>query len=249
MDVLVAQRAVADLTAAAATFLAAGTWLCITAFPDGGLQHQSLAAALAAGGTVMARTAVSVLRREPRICTPADRVTLVRAVLVACCATLTVAGLLAGVPPGGLLVQLGTAAFLLDAVDGRVARHTGTASAAGSRLDTDTDGALVLVLSCAAAETAGVWTPAIGLLYYAFLAAGWFRPWLREPLPPNAIRKIIGAFQPTALLFALAPGVPSVMGTTAAAAALALLTISFGRDVVELEHLRRANLAVDIQPA
>jgi phosphatidylglycerophosphate synthase len=253
MDGNPAPRAVADVTAALAAFLAAGTWLSATAFPDAG-QPVFPAAALAAGGAVIGRTAASVIRREPRVCTPADRVTLIRAVLVACCATLAAAGLLAGgysdgAPSGGLLVVLGTAAFLLDAVDGRVARYTGTASAAGSRLDTDTDGALVLVLSCAAAGVMGPWTLGTGLLYYSFLAAGWFRPSLREPLPPNAARRIIGAFQPAALLFALMPGVQPVQGTTAAALALALLVFSFGRDVVELERLRRRNLAVAKYPA
>jgi phosphatidylglycerophosphate synthase len=249
MDGRTPQRAVADVTAAIAAFLAAGTWLCATAVPDAGAQHLPLAAALAAGSAVIGRAAASILRREPLICSPADRVTLVRAVLVACCAALTCAGILAGIPAGGLLVPLGAAAFLLDAVDGRVARHTGTASAAGSRLDADTDGALVLVLSCAAAGTTGPWTLGIGLMYYAFLAAGLFRPSLRGQLPPNAARKAIGAVQPAALLFALSPGVPPVPGTTAAALALALLTFSFGRDVVELERLRHANLAAANHPA
>lgn len=263
MDGNPAPRAVADVTAALAAFLAAGTWLSATAFTDAG-QPLFPAAALAAGAAVIGRAASSVVRRHPLVCSPADRVTLVRAVLVACCATLAAAGLLSGlasgggpspgvpshgVPSGGLLVVLGTAAFVLDAVDGRVARYTGTASAAGSRLDTDTDGALVLVLSCAAAGVMGPWTLGIGLLYYAFLAAGWFRPALKEPLPPNAARRIIGAFQPAALLFALSPGVQPVPGTTAAALALALLVFSFGRDVVELERLRRRNLAVAKYPA
>lgn len=243
------QRAVADVTAAMAAFLAAGTWLCVSAFPDSGAQYLPLGAALAAGGAVIGRAAASILRRVPLICSPADRVTLVRAVLVACCAALACAGILAGIPAGGLLVSLGAAAFLLDAVDGRVARYTGTSSAAGSRLDADTDGTLVLVLSCAAAASLGPWTLGIGLMYYAFLVAGWFRPSLAEPLPPNAARKAIGALQPAALLFALAPGVPSVPGTAAAAVALALLTFSFGRDVVELEGLRRGNLAVANRPA
>ncbi|MCB5273338.1 hypothetical protein BJG92_00858 [Arthrobacter sp. SO5] len=243
-----APRAVADVTAAVAAFLVAGTWLCVSAFPVPG-QYVFLAAAIAAGGAVIGRAAASILRRVPPVCTPADRITLVRAVLVACCASLTAAGLLAGVPSGSLLVPLGTAAYLLDAVDGPVARATGTASAAGSRLDTDTDGALVLVLSCAAATVTGPWTLGIGLLYYAFLAAGWFRPSLREPLPPNAARKIIGALQSAALLFALTPGVQRGPGAAAVALALVLLALSFGRDVVELERLRRDNLAAAMHPA
>ncbi|MET3923505.1 CDP-alcohol phosphatidyltransferase family protein [Arthrobacter sp. UYEF20] len=243
MDSRTAQRAVVDVTVAMGAFLAAGTWLCVTAFPHAAPQHLTLAAALAAGSGVIGCAAASVLRRDPPLCTPADRVTLIRAVLVACCAALTVAGVMAGSVPGGIIAVLGTTAFLLDAVDGRVARFTGTASAAGSRLDTDTDGALVLVLSGATAGTTGPWTLGIGLMYYAFLAAGWFRPSLREPLPPKMARKVIGAFQPAALLLALIPGVPPALGMSAAAVAFMLLGFSFGRDVVELERLRRDDLA------
>ncbi|MET4096397.1 CDP-alcohol phosphatidyltransferase family protein [Arthrobacter sp. UYCu712] len=163
-------------------------------------------------------------------------------------AALAAAGLLSGSTPGGLIAAIGTAAFLLDAIDGRVARSTGTASAAGSQLDSDTDASLVLVLSCAAARSTGPWTLGIGLSYYAFLAAGWFRPSLRDPLPPSTVRKVIGAFQPCALLFALAPGVPATAGAAALAVALPLLVISFGRDVVGLE-LRRREYHVDAAPA
>jgi phosphatidylglycerophosphate synthase len=198
--------------------------------------------ALAAGAAVMLRAAGSVLRRKPRFSTPADRVTLGRAAIVACCAAGTVVGLIAGSGTGAssLVVLLGTAAFLLDAVDGRVARVTGSATAEGSRLDSDTDAALVLVLSCAAAGTFGLWPLGIGLMYYAFLAAAWFRPSLKCPLPSSAVRRVIGATQPAALLFALLPGVPPSLGAMVLGPALGLLAYSFGQDVVKLERLRRA---------
>jgi phosphatidylglycerophosphate synthase len=229
------RRAVADVTAAMTAFLVPGIWLSDITIPDGGPR----ALATAAGAAVVGRAAASVLRRRPRLCTPADRVTLLRTVLVAYCATVTVSGLFAGPQARLLLVLIGAAALLLDAVDGRVARFTGTASAAGSRLDTDTDGALVLVLSCAATSAFGPWTLCSGLLYYVFLAGGWFRPSLREPLPPSIARKVIGAFQPSAFLFALAPGIPPALGAAAVAVALVLLVVSFGRDVLELERLHR----------
>ena len=47
-------------------------------------------------------------------------------------------------------------------------------------------------------------------MYYAFLAAAWFRPSLKNPLPSSTVRRVIGATQPAALLFALLPGVPAV---------------------------------------
>ena len=177
---------------------------------------------------------------NPRFSTPADRVTLCRAAIVACCAAETVVGLTVGAEagPSPLVVVLGTAAFLLDAVDGRVARFTDSATAEGSRLDTDTDAALVLVLSCAAAGKFGLWALGIGLMYYAFLAAAWFRPSLKNPLPSSTVRRVIGATQPAALLFVLLPGVPPPLGAIVLGPALGLLAFSFGRDVVGLERLR-----------
>lgn len=233
MQSTAARRAVTDVAAALAAFLGAGLWLGADLIADAGWR----CLALAAGAAVIGRAAASILHRAPRFSTPADRVTLLRVVLVACCATVTVGGLSAGSAPAGFLVLLGTPALLLDAVDGRVARMTGTASAEGSRLDTDTDGALVLVLACATATTVGLWTLGIGFAYYAFLAAGKVRPSLREPLAPRTSRKVIGAVQPSALLFALIPAVPPVLRDLGLGLALLLLLYSFGRDVLELERL------------
>ena len=229
-----AHRAVADAGIAVAAYLLAWAWLGTAALTDPA--HWCLA--LVAGAAVIVRAAGSVLGRNPRFSTPADRVTLGRAVVVACCAALTAGGLFAGAGVSGLVVPLGTAAFLLDAADGRVARLTGWATAEGSRLDSDTDAALVLVLSCAAAGVFGPWPLGIGLMYYAFLAAAWFRPSLKSPLPSSTLRKLIGAIQPAALLTALLPGVPAGPGAVLLCLSLGLLVYSFGRDVVELERLR-----------
>ena len=231
-----ARRAVADAGVAVGAYLLAWAWLGAATLADPALWSL----ALVAGAAVIVRAAGSVLRRAPRFSTPADRVTLGRAVVVACCAALTAGGWFAGAGVSDMVVPLGTAAFLLDAVDGRVARLTGWATAEGSRLDSDTDAALVLVLSCAAAGVFGPWPLGIGLMYYAFLAAAWFRPSLKSPLPSSTLRKLIGAIQPAALLFALLPGVPAGLGAVVLGLALGLLVYSFGRDVVELERLRRA---------
>jgi phosphatidylglycerophosphate synthase len=232
------RRATAVLTVAAAAYLAAGTWLASVSAPNAAAGFL----AVGAGAALLGRTAGAILLRRPRICTPADRVTLVRAGLAACCAVLTVSGVLGRQPPGTLLVVLGAAAFALDAVDGPVARRTGSATAAGARLDTETDAALTLVLSGAAAVTVGLWTLLIGLLYYVFTLAGRWRPGLKQTLPPSPVRKAIGGCQPVALLFALAPGVPPTPATLAVFAALALLLFSFGRDVAVLERMRSARL-------
>ncbi|MBT2248044.1 CDP-alcohol phosphatidyltransferase family protein [Arthrobacter sp. BHU FT2] len=181
----------------------------------------------------------------PRRPTPADRVTLFRAALTACCAVPAVASLFTGGHPGPVLVLLGALAFLLDAVDGAVARRTGTASEAGARFDAATDAALVLVLSVATVTVVGPWTLAIGALYYVVAAAAIARPHLRRPLPPSITRKLIGALQPVALLIALLPGLPPAAAAAAPAVALPLLVFSFGRDVVALERQHRTAAGAD----
>jgi phosphatidylglycerophosphate synthase len=229
-----ARRAVADAGTAVGAYLVAWAWLGTAVHTD----PVPWLLALTAGAAVIMRATGSVLRRKPRFSTPADRVTLGRAGIVACCAAETVVGLIAGAGPSPPVVALGTAAFLLDAVDGRVARFTGSATAEGSHLDSDTDAALVLVLSFAAAGRYGLWPLGIGLMYYAFLAAARFRPSLKNPLPPSTVRRVIGATQPAALLFALFPGMPPPLGAMVLGPALGLLAFSFGRDVVGLERLR-----------
>lgn len=237
MDSRTEARAAGDSMAAVAAYWVTGLWLATAYSP--GLGQQVLG--LGAGTVVIGGAVSSVLRRAPRFCTPADRITLLRAVLVALGAVLAVPALFTGRTPDPFLVVVGAAAYLLDAVDGPVARRTGTASAAGARLDTATDAALVLVLSCATAATIGPWTLGIGALYYLFAAAGHFRPHLRRQLPPSAARKTIGALQPFALLLALAPGIPPAVAVTALVLALLLLTFSFARDVLELEQRRQGS--------
>ncbi|WP_244266477.1 CDP-alcohol phosphatidyltransferase family protein [Pseudarthrobacter chlorophenolicus] len=188
--------------------------------------------------------------------TPADRITLVRAALAAACAVLAVPPLFTGDVNGDgaslILVILGSAALLLDAVDGPVARRTGTASDAGSRFDSATDAFLVLVLSVATVTAVGLWTLTIGAMYYLVAAAGIVRPHLREPLPRSTARKVIGAVQPLALLLALViaqvPGMPPALDAAAPAVALPLLLFSFGRDVVVLERRHRASTEAAPRP-
>jgi len=235
MQVLLSRRAVADVAVAMAGFLVCGSWILAST-------HAAAAyflAAIGAGLAVMGNAAASIFNRKPRLTTAADRVTLVRAVLVACCAAAIVPALFSGTAPGVPVVVLGGAAFVLDAVDGAVARRLACASPAGGRLDVQTDAALVLVLSCAAIPILGPWVLVIGLMWYAFVTVGWFRPQLKRTLPVKKLRKTIGAYQPFALLAALTPGVPGGIGMAAVAVALVALAASFGRDVVELEQSHR----------
>ncbi|MDR6558071.1 phosphatidylglycerophosphate synthase [Arthrobacter pascens] len=233
------RRALMDAATAMAAFLVAGTWLFAVSHAESGLL---LYAGLGAGAAVMGSAFFTILRRRPPLITPADRVTLVRAVLVACCASMAVPAFLGVSVPGMLFIAVGTVAFLLDAVDGAVARYFGCASPAGARLDVQTDAALVLVLSCAAVGSHGPWVLAIGLMWYLFAVAGWIRPALRGTLTASRLRKAIGAYQPFAFLLALAPGTPHGIGMAALALALVSLSASFSRDIVELErnHIRHS---------
>ncbi|CAH0295126.1 hypothetical protein SRABI83_04331 [Arthrobacter sp. Bi83] len=241
MEVLARRRAMTDAAIAMAGFLVAGSWLMATSAADSGWLY----AALSAGVAVVGNAAVSILRRKPPMITPADRVTLVRAVLAACCAAMAVPALFSDRLPGVPFIVIGSVAFLLDAVDGAVARRFACASPAGARLDVQTDAALVLVLSVAAVGSFGPWVLAVGLMWYAFIAAGRLRPALRGTLGVSRLRKVIGAYQPFAFLLALTPGVPAGIGAAAVILALVTLVASFGRDILELERTRGRDVGLE----
>jgi phosphatidylglycerophosphate synthase len=157
----------------------------------------------------------------------ADRVTLFRATLVGGVAALTVDSF-ARHAPVAVMVALAIVALVLDAVDGRVARRTGTASALGARFDMEVDAFLILVLSVYAARTVGGWVLLIGAMRYAYLAASWLMPWLRGSLPPRYWRKAVAATQGIVLAFAAADVLPRPLTSAALAVSLALLIGSFG---------------------
>jgi phosphatidylglycerophosphate synthase len=160
----------------------------------------------------------------------ADWVTLTRAALTVGVAAL-VADSFAESVPVALLVTLASIALALDAVDGQVARRTGTTSALGGQMDGEVDAFLILVLSVYVADFAGAWVLAIGAARYAFLAAGYALPWLREPLPARYWRKVVCAAQGVVLTIAAAQVLPSAVADAALGVALVLLAESFGRDV------------------
>ena len=81
---------------------------------------------------------------------PADLVTLGRGLMACAVAALTVE-LLLGHQVTPVVLALTVPALALDAVDGRVARRTGTVTAFGGRFDGEVDAFLILVLSVAAA--------------------------------------------------------------------------------------------------
>jgi phosphatidylglycerophosphate synthase len=178
-------------------------------------------------------------RSGARALGPADRVTLARAILVGGATALTADSL--GRPiPLEALVGLAMVALMLDAVDGKVARRTGTVSALGARFDMEVDAFLILVFSVYLTRPFGAWVLAIGAMRYAFLVAGWVLPWMRASLPPRYWRKVVAATQGVVLMVATAGVLPRPVTAVALAGSLALLVESFGHDIGWLWRRRPA---------
>ena len=182
-------------------------------------------------------TAVAVTRGAKRELGPADLITLSRAVLTCALAAL-VADSFVNSAAVATLVALAIVALVSDAIDGWVARRTRTVSTFGARFDGEVDAFLILVLSVYVADTVHGWVLAIGLARYAFAVAGWVLPWMRGHLPARYWRKVVTAVQGIVLTVAAAAVVPLWLTTAALVVALALLTESFGRDVLWLWHRR-----------
>jgi len=190
-------------------------------------------AGLATGSAATALLATARMRSDEPTILPADWVTLTRTLLIA-----GVAGLVAdsfGRPLSTTaLVTLSTVALVLDAVDGQVARRTGTATPLGARIDGEADAFLILLLSIAVSQDYGGWVLVIGAARYALLLAGWLIPWLAAPLPRRYWRKVVAAVQGIVLTVAASGRLDRLTGMIAVAAALLLLAESFGRDVIWL---------------
>ena len=188
---------------------------------------------LVAGSAAAALLVTARTRSDQPAIFPADWVTLTRMLLIA-----GVTGLVADSfsRPVSItaLVTLSAVALALDAVDGQVARRTGTATSLGARIDGEADAFLILVLSIAVSRDYGSWVLVIGAARYAFLLAGWLIPWLRAPLPPRFWRKVVAAVQGVVLTVAASGVTSRLVGMIAVAVALLLLAESFGRDVIWL---------------
>ena len=154
--------------------------------------------------------------------------TLARATLAVGVAAL-VADSFAHDTPVALLVTLAAVALALDAVDGWVARRTGTASALGARFDGEVDAFLIGALSVYVAPEYGAWVLAIGAARYLFGAGEWLVPWMRAPLPPRRWRKVVAATQGIVLTVAAAGVLPRAVTQALLAVALALLDGVDGR--------------------
>jgi phosphatidylglycerophosphate synthase len=193
----------------------------------------------ACGVVVDAALARGLARDRSARLGPAGWVTLARATLAVGVAALVADSFIRHAPVA-MLVALAAVALVLDFVDGRVARNTGTASRLGARFDGEVDAFLIAVLSIYVAPSAGAFVLAIGAARYAFLAAGWPCAWLRAPLPRRDWRRVVAATQGVTLTVAAAGVLPLPATRVALAAALGLLAESFGRDVLWLWRHREA---------
>jgi phosphatidylglycerophosphate synthase len=164
---------------------------------------------------------------------PADLVTTARSALVG-----GVAALVADSGTGPVLIGLALLALALDAVDGRVARRTGTTSAVGARFDMEVDSALVLLLAVVAAQRYGAWVVLVGSVHYLLLAACRLLPWLRRPAPPRYWCKVVAAIQGAVLIVAAAGVLPGAVAVGALLTVAVLLAESFGREVLWLWRTR-----------
>jgi phosphatidylglycerophosphate synthase len=184
--------------------------------------------------------------RRGRGFAPPDLVTMARATLACASAALVTDAVL---PVGGrtapssaavgLLVALAATGLVLDGVDGRVARATGTWSTLGARFDMEVDAFLVLVLSVNATRTLGAWVLAIGLARYALLAAERVLPFLRRPVPVRQWSKVVAATQGVVLTVVAADLLPARPATVLVVLALGLLVESFAHQVHWLWRTRR----------
>lgn len=211
------------------------------------LHPSSWAVGLLWGLGTNAVLAASLTRSRASRLGPANVVTLTRATVVAGVAAL-VADSIAGPAPVPALVGLATVALVLDAVDGQVARRTGTVTTLGARFDMEVDAFLILVLSVHVALSAGAWVLLLGAARYAFGAAAWVWPWLRAPLPARPWRKVVAAVVGIVLVCACSELLPAPLATAALLLAVGLLAESFGRDVRTLWR-GRARGGLERRPA
>ena len=177
-------------------------------------------------------------RTQPRSFGPANRVTLGRSILVGG-VTALVADSFQSSPPVTLFVGLTAVALILDGVDGKVARRTGTSTPLGARFDMEVDAFLILVLSVYVSMSLGPWVLLIGGMRYAFVAAARVWTWLNAPLPPSTARKTVAALQGVFLLLAASGLLSYALEFAVVATALGTLVWSFGRDVLWLFRTSR----------
>lgn len=166
----------------------------------------------------------------------ANRVTLLRAGLLALVGgTLPFAHAL-GTGPAWVLAVIAVTALVLDGADGWLARRQGLSSPYGARFDMEMDTLAILYLSLLLflSGEVGVWVLLSALLRPVFVLAGRVWPFLDRPLPPSGRRRVACMLQVGVLALAVTPLVGPPLTGFAVGAALALLLFSFSADTVWL---------------
>ena len=161
-----------------------------------GLRAPGRLLGLAYGLTLVVTLVRAVARSGRDRLGPADAVTLTRAVLVGGLTALVAdsfTGSFIDQAPVPVMVGLASVALALDAVDGRVARRTGTVTAVGARFDMEVDAFLVLVLSVYDVRLLGGWVLLIGLAAAAH--QGWSAnifTTASDMFPRQAVGSVVG---------------------------------------------------------
>jgi phosphatidylglycerophosphate synthase len=139
------------------------------------------------------------------------------------------------------LTALALLILALDGLDGWAARRTGLACAFGARFDVEVDTAFALILALLVWQSGAVgpWVVVLGLFRPAFLLAGRLWPPLTAPLPEAYWRKTVCVIQIGALIALVSPVMPAPLAPALAALVLALLLVSFARDVAWLARHRQ----------
>lgn len=202
-------------------------------------------AALAAAPAVIAGTTLLAARAMARSYPHAtvgacNLVTLARAAVPAILAVAILSPLPASPATAWALAALTALGLAADGIDGWLARRSGLASTFGARFDMEVDAALAACLCLAAIDAgkAGLWLLPLGFMRYAFVAAMPLFPWLSAPLPPRPGRKTACVIQIAVLAALLAPPVTGPLAMALAAAATAILTLSFAADILWLWRRR-----------
>ena len=171
---------------------------------------------------------------------PANHVTMIRAMLVALIASLIGEPEIGGVAAAA--AALATVVTVLDGVDGWLARRSRMVSTFGARFDMETDAVLVMVMSILVWQhgKAGAWVLLGGMMRYAFVAAGWWLPWMGRPLRPTRRAKTITICHMVGVIVALAPIIQAPLSAIAVAATLVALSWSFALDVRRLWKMESA---------
>lgn len=168
-----------------------------------------------------------------------NAITLSRAALVCWLAGLIAAPQSLLVAPFGWAV-VGVASFtlLLDGADGWAARRSGLMSKFGARFDMEVDSLFAIVLATLVWQTGKVqaWVLLLGFFRPLFIMAGLVFPKLTGQLPESWLRKVVCVVQILVLAILLAPTIVAPQATWLAALTLALLLLSFARDIVWLSR-------------